>query len=49
MTLALNRLAGITLLQAAYAEAGQLYQRSLAFYWQTNDRGGLTTSLNGLA
>ncbi|MEW5959292.1 MAG: LuxR C-terminal-related transcriptional regulator, partial [Chloroflexota bacterium] len=38
----------MAILQENYAEAEQLYQRSLAIYQEIYDRGGLATSLAGL-
>jgi tetratricopeptide (TPR) repeat protein len=47
--MALNRLATVTLRQQGYAEAKALYLQSLELYRELDDKGGLASTLNGLA
>jgi tetratricopeptide (TPR) repeat protein len=49
MALALNRLGTATFRQQSYAEARTLYQQSLDLYQELNDKGGLASTINGLA
>jgi predicted ATPase/DNA-binding CsgD family transcriptional regulator len=49
MAVALGHLGELALGEEAYGEAHELYQRSLAFYRNLGDRGGLVRTLHGLA